>query len=74
MTLAWWLSGRMPRSREHGFEYVFATISKFGYFRSLHEYLAIHGGGIVSDYERIVFTCNCCLARMLPREVDLVSE
>ena len=60
----------------------FATISKFGHFCSLHdapvhselcinEYLAIDSGGNVSG---IVFALNCCMARMLLREVELVSE
>ena len=72
-----WLSGSMPdlQSREPGFESPFTTISKFGHFRSPHdapahsdvfinEYLAIDGGGNVSD---LVFARNCCMARILPR-------
>ena len=35
------------------------------------EYLAIDSGGNVSD---LVFARNCCLARMLPGEAELVSE
>ena len=36
------------------------------------EYLAsIDGGGNVSD---LVVARNCCMARMLPREAELVSE
>ena len=78
-----WLSGRMPdsQSREPGFESHFATVSKFGHFRSLHdgsvdsscinEYLAIDSGGNVSD---LVLAHNCCLASMLPGEAELVSE
>ena len=50
-------------------------------FRSLHrrpcslscinEYLDIDSGGNVSD---LVLARNCCLARMLPGEAELVSE
>ena len=35
------------------------------------EYLDIDSGGNVSD---LVFARNCCLARMLPGEAELVSE
>ena len=35
------------------------------------EYLAIDGGGNVSD---LALARNCCLARMLPGEAELVSE
>ena len=35
------------------------------------DYLAIDSGGNVSD---LVLARNCCLARMLPREVELMSE
>ena len=71
----------MPDSQpsEPGFESLFVTVSKIGHFRSLHwrpcslscinEYLAIDSGGNVSDLAR-----NCCLARMLPGEAELVSE
>ena len=37
----------------------------------INEYLAIDSGGHVND---LVFVCNCCLARMLPGEAELVSE
>ena len=37
----------------------------------INEYLTIDGGGNVSD---LVFMHNCCMARMLPGEVELVSE
>ena len=66
-------------SSEPGFESFFVTVSKIG--RSLHrrpcslscinEYLAIDSGGHVSD---LVVARNCCLARMLPGEAELVSE
>ena len=68
------------QSNEPGFESPFATVSRFGHFRSLHgvsvdscinEYLAIDSGGNVSD---LVFACNCSVARMLPGEAELVSE
>ena len=69
------------QSRDPGFESPFATVSNFGHFRSLHwcpsslsgidEYLAIDSGGNVSD---LLVARNCCLARMLPREAELVSE
>ena len=55
--------------------------TKIGHFRSLHwrpcwlscinEYLAIDSDGNVSD---LVLERNCCLARMLPGEAELVSE
>ena len=73
----------MPNSQssEPGFESPFATVSKIGHFRSLNwrpswlscinEYLAIDSGGNVSDS---VFARNCCMARMLPGEAELVSE
>ena len=63
------------QSSEPGFESPFATVSKIGYFRSLHwrpswlsfinEYLAIGSGGNVSD---LVAARNCCMARMFPGE------
>ena len=37
----------------------------------LNEYLAIDSGGNVSDF---IVAHSCCMARMLPREVKLVSE
>ena len=40
-------------------------------FTQLNKCLAIDGGGNVSD---LVFACNCYVARMLPREVELVPE
>ena len=37
----------------------------------INEYLAIDGGGnVIEWYSRY----NCCVARMLPREVELVPE
>ena len=69
------------QSSEPGFESLFVTVSKIGHFRSLHwnpcslscinEYLAIDSGGNVSD---LALARNCCLARMLPGEADLVLE
>ena len=69
------------RTCKPGFESPFVTISKIGHFRSLHwrpcslscinEYLAIDSGGNVSD---LVLARNCCVARMLPGEAELVSE
>ena len=69
------------QSSEPGFESLFVTVSKIGHFRSLHwrpcslscinEYLAIDSGGNVSD---LALARNCCLARMLPGEAELVSE
>ena len=38
---------------------------------AINEYLAINSGGNVSD---LVLARNCCLARMLPGEAELVSE
>ena len=38
---------------------------------AVNEYLAIDSGGNVSD---LVVARNCCLARMVPREAELVSE
>ena len=37
----------------------------------LNAYLAIDSGGNVSD---LVVARNCCMARMLPGEAELVSE
>ena len=37
----------------------------------INEYVAIDSGGNVSD---LAVAHNCCMARMLPREVELVSE
>ena len=69
------------QSSEPGFESLFVTVSKIAHFRSLHwrpcslscinEYLAIDSGGNVSD---LALARNCCLARMLPGEAELVSE
>ena len=38
---------------------------------AVYEYLAIDSGGHVSD---LVVARNCCMARMLPGEAELVSE
>ena len=64
-----------------GFVSSFGSVSKIGHFRSLHwrsswlscinDYLAIDSGGNVSD---LVIARNCCMARMLPGEAELVSE
>ena len=69
------------QSSEPGFESCFATVSNIGHFRSLHwrhswlscinEYLAIDSGRNVSD---LVVARNCCMARMLPGEAELVLE
>ena len=73
----------MPHSQssEPGFESPIATVSKIVHFRSFHwrpcsfscinEYMAIDSGGNVSE---LVLARNCCLARMLPGEAELVSE
>ena len=73
----------MPDSQpsEPDFESLLVTVSKTGHFRSLHgrpcslscinEYLAIDSGENVSD---LALARNCCLARMLPEEAELVSE
>ena len=37
----------------------------------INEYLAIDSGGNVGD---LALASNCCLARMLPGEAELVSE
>ena len=37
----------------------------------INEYVAIDSGGNMSD---LVLARNCCLARMLPGEAELVSE
>ena len=37
----------------------------------VYEYLAIESGGNVSD---LVVARNCCMARILPGEAELVSE
>ena len=69
------------QSSEPGFESPFATVSKIGHYCSLHwrpcslscinEYLAIDSGGNERD---LVLARNCCLARMLTGEAELVSE
>ena len=74
----------MPDSQscEPGFEPPLLPFRRVaGHFRSIHrrpcslscinEYPAIDSGGNVSD---LVLARNCCLARMLPRETELVSE
>ena len=74
--------GRMPDSqlREHGFESPLlpfrSVVFSFSPRRTsslscVNEYLVIDGGGNVSE---LVFARNCCVARMLPREFELVSE
>ena len=45
--------------------------SRRGRIRQVLLYLAIDSGGNVSD---LVLARNCCLARMLPGEAELVSE
>ena len=40
-------------------------------YKLVPRYLAIDSGGIVSD---LVLVLNCCMARMLPGEAELVSE
>ena len=47
-----------------------ATVSKIGHFR-INEHLAIDSCGNVSHF---IVARNCCMARMLPGEVELVSE
>ena len=57
-----------------------SSVSKIGHFSFLHwrpswlscinEYLAIDSSGNVSD---LVVARNCCMARMLPGEAELVS-
>ena len=66
------------QSRKPGFESPFATVSKFqGHFHfscptlsCINEHLAIDSGGNVIE----VVARNCCMARMLPREVEMVLE
>ena len=70
-----------PHLRYLTLEWPLASVSKIGHFRSLHcgpswlscinEYVAIDSGGHVSE---LVLARNCCLARMLPGEAELVSE
>ena len=74
------LSVRTPDSQSR-LDPPFATVSKFWQFRSLHwhpgwlscinECLAVDSGGNVSG---LVVARNCCMARMLPGEAELVSE
>ena len=69
------------QSNEPGFESLSVIVSKIWHFRSLHwrpcslscinEYLAKYSGGTVSN---LALARNCCLARMLPGEAELVSE
>ena len=75
----WWNAG--PAIQWARVRIPFATVLEIGHFRSLHwrpcwlscinEYLAIDSGGNVSD---LVLAHNCCLARILPGEAELVSE
>ena len=46
-------------------------VTPFRRFIFEDEYLAIDSGGHVSD---LALVRNCCLARMLPGEAELVSE
>ena len=69
------------QSSEPGFESPLLPVQSLGIFvhsmtlqftqHCINEYLAIDSGGNVSD---LVVARNCCMARMLPREVELVSE
>ena len=71
------------QSSEPGFESRFATVQvrRLGIFvlsidalvdcSCINEYLAIDNGGNVRD---LVVARNCCMARMLPEEAELVSE
>ena len=64
------------QSSELVFESPFVTVSKIGHFRPcslscINEYLAIDSCGNVSD---LALARNCCLARMLPGDAELVSE
>ena len=43
----------------------------FNFAKPLSEYLAIDSGGNVSE---LVVARNCCMARMLPGQAELVSE
>ena len=56
------------QSSEPGYESHFATVSKIGHVRSLT--VSLDSGGNVSELS----LHNCCLARMLPSEAELVSE
>ena len=47
------------------------THSLYNLLSCVNEYLAIDSGGNVSD---LALARNCCLARMLPGEAELVSE
>ena len=57
------------QSKDPGFETPFATVSKIGHFCSLHWCPSWLNCINVSDLAR-----NCCLARMIPGEAELVSE
>ena len=65
------------QSNEFAVESAFAAVSKIGHFRSpnllscINEYLAIDSSVYVSDS---VVARNCCMARILPGEAELVSE
>ena len=69
------------QSSEPGFESLFVTVSKNWAFSfspltplftqsCINEYLAIDSGGNVSDLAQVAR--NCCLARMLPGEAELM--
>ena len=49
--------------------FILSTMPQFT--RLNNEYLGIDAGGNVSD---LVLVRNCCMARMLPGEAELVSE
>ena len=77
-TLAFYPSkGRMDGSLDEAVP--LATVSKFRQFSPrrlsplscINEYLAIDSGGNVID---LVLARNCCLARMIPGKVELLSE
>ena len=65
---------------------LFAIVSKFGHFRSLHDasvHSAVHKWvtGYIDEYHRQWWKCewlfvarNCCMDRMIPREAELLSE
>ena len=76
MCLSCYRSGRMPdsQSSEPGFESPLLRFEDWAcpsWLSCIHEYLALDSGGNMSD---LVFARNCCMARMLHRDAELVSE
>ena len=75
LCVASWLNGRMPdsQSREPGFESPLLLFRGLGIFTQLYKWVPGYRSQLWKC-EWIVVARNCCMARMLHREVELVSE